>query len=275
MFLTRPSLYVFPSALALLTASVTAQALPTKERTLFTWNGTVDREVLLFIRGRNVETRASGQDASYAPQLELRDELPRFAGDIDIHKVDGRGNIEVVQQPSARNDFTAIVRVSDPRAGADRYRVVVSWAPVVEVRDSRDRDRDGNRDGGRDNDWNRGRDGGPERGRDWWERIGRRDRDAGVLSWRGDVDDVAEIRVQGRHVEYRVRSGDPMRDVRFDVQGAGLPRRPVELEVDVVRGRGSVTVVQQPDARNGYTAVLRVVDRKSGYGDYDFDLRWH
>ena len=61
MFLTRRSLYVFPSALALLPASATAQALPVKERTLFTWNGTVDREVLLYIRGRNVETRASGR----------------------------------------------------------------------------------------------------------------------------------------------------------------------------------------------------------------------
>lgn len=266
---------------AVLTFSAVANAEPpvrepsSSARTLFTWNGTVDREVLLVIRGRSVETRANGIDASFPARVEGRDDLPREFGDVRVHIADGRGSVEVVQQPTPRNDFTAIVRVMDPRSGADRYRVVASWQPVPMI-DPRDRDRDGDRD--RIDDWNRGRDrddrndngrGNDRRGDDRYD-----NRDAGRLSWRGEVDDVAEIRIQGRRVEFRSRSGQLLRDVRYDVRGSGLPRRNVMLELDVDRGRGSVEVVQEPSRFNGYAAVIRVVDRRSGYGLYDFDLRW-
>ena len=86
---------------------------------------------------------------------------------------------------------------------------------------------------------------------------------------------MAEIRLQGRRVEYRTRSGEPLRNVRVDLRGDGLPRRPITLALDVVKGRGSVIVVEQPNPSNGFTAILRVIDRRSGYGDYDFDLRWY
>ena len=331
MYFIRRMLVSVPAALGLFSSSAAplhaltpalTLASATADRTLFTWNGTVDREVLLFIRGRNIETRASGQDAAFAPQLEVRDELPRQAGDIDVHVADGRGAVEVMQQPSARNDYTALVRVRDPKSGSDRYRVIVSWSPSRDDRDARDGNwgRDRERAGDRDREGARDRDG--ERDRDVWDReqdrVGDRDargraddrddekwerkrerklehdrkrerkhgngglngrgttgRDEGQLSWRGDVDDVAEIRIQGRRVEYRTRSGEPLRNVRYDLRGDGLPRRPITLALDVVKGRGSVVVVEQPNPSNGFTAVLRVIDRRSGYGDYDFDLRWY
>lgn len=304
MQFTRRMLVSVPAALGLLsTVAAPLHALTPADRTLFTWNGTVDREVLLFIRGRSIETRASGQDASFAPRLEVRDELPRQAGDIDVHVADGRGSVDVVQQPSARNDFTALVRIRDPKSGSARYRVIVSWSPSRDDRDShdwdrdRDRERAGDRDreGARDrDDWDRDRD-RDARGRDddrdhkrkdkWkdeWKRgqdgrkaRGNVGRDEGQLSWRGDVDDVAEIRIQGRRVEYRTRSGEPLRNVRYDLRGDGLPRRPITLALDVVNGRGSVIVVEQPNQSNGFTAILRVIDRRSGYGEYAFDLRWY
>jgi hypothetical protein len=256
---------------------------PVAARTLFTWNGTVDREVLLVIRGRSVETRANGIDASFPARVDGRDDLPRELGDVQVHIADGRGSVEVVQQPTPRNDFTAIVRVVDPRSGADRYRVIASWQPVPML-DPRDRDRDGDRD--RIDDWNRGRgrDDRNDRGRDdsdrgsndrKGDRYDDRGRDAGRLSWRGAVDDVAEIRIQGRRVEFRSRTGQLLRDVRYDVRGTGLPRRSVMLELAVDRGRGTVEVVQEPNRFNDYAAIIRVIDRRSGYGQYDFDLRWY
>jgi hypothetical protein len=287
MSLLRQTLFALPATVGLLTAVAgPASALPQRDRTLFTWTGTVDREVMLVIRGRSVETRASGVDASFPSRVETRDDLPRDAGGVTVQLASGRGDVEVVQQPSARNDYTALVRVYDGRAGADKYRVVASWQPAFVPVDGRDRGRDSdiNNDRGRGND-DRDRDdrdrdnrGGDNRGRDDGDRYDRgrddRGRDAGRLSWRGDVDDVAEIRIQGRRVEYRTRSGQFLRDVHYDLRGAGLPRRPVSLALDVSRGRGSIEVVQQPNPLNGFTAVIRVVDRRAGYGDYDFDLRW-
>jgi len=141
---------------------------------------------------------------------------------------------------------------------------------------------------GRNDDWNndgdRGRSDNANRGRG---NDGRDDRAAGrgngrnvgrnsnLITWRGDVDDVVDIRIQGRQIEYRTRSGQVLRNVQADIAGGGLPRRAVTIEPDVVNGRGDVTVIQQPTARNGYTAVVRVEDHRGGYGRYDFDLRWY
>lgn len=289
-------------------AAVPAFALPVVERTLFTWNGRIDREVMIVVRGRNVETRAGGVDASFAPRLDVRDALPRQLGDVDVRLNGGRGSVEVVQQPSARNDYAAIVRVRDPRSGSDDYRVVVSWQGEDYAEDDRngnrdrdrdradidDRDRDRNKDRNKDRDKDRDRDrprddrgnngrgnggrddrGNNGRGNGGWDNRGGNGRDVGLVAWRGDVDDVVDIRIQGRRIEYRTRSGQELRNVRYDVRGNGLPRRPVTIELDVSRGRGDVIVVQQPNRSNDFTAIVRVVDRRSGYGDYNFDLRWY
>ena len=287
MLLLRRSLFVAPAALVIFGLSGNAaHALPPAgsvgsaagsagrlaERTLFTWNGTIDREVLIAIRGRTAETRASGIDASFPSRFDVRDDLPRENGLIAANLVSGRGTAEVVQQPSARNDFTALVRIVDARAGRDNYRLVVAWEPYNERRDDRRDDRRGDRDNDRDDDrWN-DRNGNRDRGGDG--NRGRNGRDDGRLSWRGDVDDVAEIRIKGRRVEFRSRSGEPVRNVRFDLRGAALPRHDVSLALDVARARGSVLVVQEPSARNGYTAIIRIIDRRGGYGNYEFNLDW-
>ena len=39
----------------------------------------------------------------------------------------GRGKITVQQQPTARNNYTAIVRIEDSKGGADRYRFNLAW----------------------------------------------------------------------------------------------------------------------------------------------------
>lgn len=279
---------VFTTVAVSFATPVVAHAFPDPERraerTLFTWSGTVDREVLIVIRGRQVETRAAGLDASFAPRLEVRDDLPRSMGAIEAALAEGRGEAEIVQQPSARNDFTAMVRVRDTRGGADRYRLVVAWRSTEIAdrggppfgggwgRDDRDDDRYGNRDRDRD------RDGRDDRWDDRWndrrDNRGRFGRDEGRFAWSGDVDDVVEIRIQGRRVEYRTRSGAPLRHERSNLRGAALPRREVNLELNVLRGRGSVVVVQEPNRRNDFTAIIRVIDKRGGYGDYDFDVRW-
>ena len=289
MFVHRRTQYVAPFALSVLLASpVFAQEAALalgppqnleRDRTLFMWNGTVDKEVVIQVNGRRVETRASGLDASFAPRLEQRDELPRGVGNVDAHMENGRGDVDVLQQPSARNDYTALVRIRDPRGGTDNYRVIVTWQPV-DVRYGGANDSRGDDDWNRDdrNRDDRNRDDGRNRDRIWvngrWEDRSRGGRDAGRLSWRGDVDDVSEIRIQGRRVEYLTRSGQPIRNDRIDVRGNPLPRRSVDLELDVSRGRGDVIVVQHPNARNGFTAIVRITDKRRGYGDYDFDLRW-
>jgi hypothetical protein len=215
------------------------------DRPLFTWTGRVDREVLIVVRGRDVSTR--GFDAHLPNRTRVNSALPRTSANVVVQLDDGRGDVEVIEQPSARNGYQAVLRVRDPRAGADRYRLTAYV-------DNRGDDVSGRRDDDRGNN--------------------RRNGGAGALIWSGRVDDVVDIQISGRRVDAITRSGVRASDVNANIRGGGLPNRNVNLRIDQRSGRGSISVVQQPSAWNGYTAIIRIYDRRSGAAYYDFTAYW-
>ena len=275
------------AALALsLTAAVTP-ASAQQQRSLFTWNGHVDREVLIVMRGRDVSTRAPNEERG-RERTRLDGVLPRAEGVVTVDVRGGRGDVDVVQQPSSRNDYTTIVRIRDERPGDDRYRVAAYWRPTS-YGDGRGNDRDGRYDERDDRrgrgGWGRGRDRNDDYDRDdrrgngggWGNgngRWGSGNGYSGAIAWRGQVDDVVEVRVQGRRVDYVTRSGATVRDVQTRVSGNGLPERDVSVTIRNSQGRGKIWVAQQPSARNGYTAVIRIQDPQGGFGYYDFQAAW-
>jgi hypothetical protein len=288
--------------LATVVAANVAHAAPI-DRQLFTWTGRVDREVYITMRGRDVRT--TGPDANLPNRARVNDPLPRGRGDVLVRMADGRGSVDVVEQPSARNGYTTTIRIRDPRSGADNYRVLAYWSGDDRF-DSRRDDRDdrSDRNDRRDDDrWGRNDDCGPNNnGRGGgWGRGGRqdcdyrpgngngnRDRDnrggyddrggnntSGALRWSGRVDDVVEIRISGRRVDAITRSGNRVDDVNSNIRGSGLPSRDVTLTLDRNAGRGSVQIIQQPSAWNGYTAVIRIYDPQGGASFYDFSAFWN
>ncbi len=257
-------------------------------RTLFTWSGTVDREAIIVMRGAYLDTQGDGFESFREARFRVSEALPRANGTVSIARADGRGDVEVIQQPSLFNGYTTRVRVRDRQSGADRYRLVVTWQGARDY-DRRDGDWDDRGGYGRDDDrggngrtddrggYGRGGDDRGGYGRDNDPRggaVGGDRRDAGALRWSGEVDAVAEIRIQGRRVEYVSRSGRSLYNVRFDVRGAGLPARDVPLDLRRFAGRGNVTISQYPRAWNGWTAVIKIDDSRGGTDAYDFDLRW-
>ncbi len=238
-------------------------------RTLFTWIGTVDQEAVIVMRGAFLETRGDGFGAFREARYRVNEALPRVNGSVSIARVDGRGDVQVIEQPSQFNGYVARIRVRDRQGGADRYRLVVTWEGV-RVHDRNDRDDDDRRGDGR---WDGGRDG--RDGRD-----GRRDdgfggrRDAGALRWSGAVDDVAEVRIRGRRVDFMARSGRPLYNVRYDVRGASMPDYALPLDLRRYSGRGNVYIAQYPREWNNWTTVIRIDDKRGGADGYDFDLRW-
>ncbi|WP_411282292.1 hypothetical protein [Gemmatimonas sp.] len=282
------------------------------DRALFTWTGRVDREVLIVVRGRDVRT--SGFDAALPNRTRVNSALPRTNANVVVRVNDGRGDVDVIEQPSAQNGYQAVLRVRDPRAGADNYRLT-AYVDDRYGRDSRDDvydrgqrngdevydRRDGDRDEERGNNgngggWGRGgrRDGEPfpgkgrGKGRDKDREKDRHDRDgghndrgrndqnggAGSLNWSGRVDDVVEIQISGRRVDAITRSGVRVSEVNSNMRGGGLPNRNVNLQIEQRSGRGSIAVVQQPSAWNGYTAIIRVNDSRAGAAYYDFVAYW-
>ena len=222
-----------------------AGALSAQQRALYAWNGRVDREVLLVMRGGNVDTRAGLGVGTDRGNFRVGADLPRTDGAVDVRVSRGRGAVDVVQQPSARNDYTAVVRVRDDADGAGDYQITTYWRPSNGSYGD---------NGGYANDGGHGDNGG-------YGGYGR--------------DDVTEIRIRGRRASTSTVSGRGTSDVRTSVSGGGLPDRGATVRVRTFDGRGSVRVAEQPSARNGYTAVLRVEDRQGGAGYYDLEASWY
>jgi hypothetical protein len=235
---------------------------------LFEWNGSVDREVQITMRGNRVWTNNVGATESGRYNARPFGNIPRQNGQVVVQVMNGRGDVDVIQQPSAQNGYSTTVRIRDPRSGSDRYRVVAYYEGYsggdVYGRDDRSHGRRGDemRRRGDDDD----RDGNYDRNR------GGQSGNT-VMHWTGNVDDLLEIRMQNGQLLYRTLRGNQPTGMRAN-QAGSMPNGNATMSVVQRSGRGTVSVVQQPSAWNGYTTVLRVEDPQNGYGYYDFDLVW-
>jgi hypothetical protein len=97
---------------------------------------------------------------------------------------------------------------------------------------------------------------------------------SGTVAWSGVIDGVDEVIISGSSASVRHMNGNSPREVRASFS-APVPRSPVSVALLSTNGRGTITIVQQPSAANGYTTIVRLDDSAKG-GDkrYEFTLRW-
>jgi len=200
------------------------------------WSGEVDGIADLIIQRDRVDVRNISGSPVRDDAFNVRDELPRRDVTVRANRRDGRGDVNVIQQPTNRNNYTAIVRINDPRAGSDRYFIEVNWGDETPP-------------------------------------IGTPGFGNGKINWRGRVDDTVDITVRQNRVTARAISGAPLRDDDSNVREA-LPRRGVEVSVNRRDGRGEVNVIQQPSNLNDYTAVIRIRDGRAGNDFYSVEIDW-
>jgi hypothetical protein len=101
---------------------------------------------------------------------------------------------------------------------------------------------------------------------------GSRGGDKGKCTIEVEVDDEAEVEVNGDQGRIRTLSGQPATWRRMECSDP-LPRNPVEFEFKGIDGRGDVALVRDPRQNRG-TAVVRIRDSKGGREGYTFDLEW-
>lgn len=234
------------AALAAACIALVAMPVRAQQRVLLDWSGRVDSVARITIQGGGAHVSLVGSEDNGAGELRVRNELPHRDGTITVQVAEGRGDVDVVQQPQADNDYTAIVRIRDHSGGADRYHLTALWTPGTRTSEvagevlPRRRDLDV--------------------------------RDVGLLHWSGDVDKTVVVRWRGDRAMLQTVDGATARNVRADVAGIGLPARDVNLRIVQREGRGNIVIEQQPSSGNDYTAVIRINDPQDGYGHYDFDV---
>lgn len=67
----------------------------------------------------------AGQPATWT-RFECSGPMPYRMSDFRFRGIDGRGNVRLVQDPR-NNNSTAVIRVEDPRSGAEGYTFEVEW----------------------------------------------------------------------------------------------------------------------------------------------------
>ena len=91
------------------------------------WRGRVDQTANIVISGTEVESQDAAGTGLSNVSFDINGYLARRSGSVTASKRNGRGTVRIIQQPSWDNDFTAIVQVFDPGAGADNYEIEINW----------------------------------------------------------------------------------------------------------------------------------------------------
>ena len=184
----------------------------------------VDNEVEVAVRGDMVDIRTiSGADARDAGS-ECNAPLPdRDVAGFRFENIESRGEVRLIEEPSRRNRFAAIVHIRDGQGGEWRYHLRISWAMPGRdsdrppARRSDDLDRPPARRG---DDFDRPR--GPEGGFSWNNVLNFR----GVGRGRATTNDSGEMRLgevsididRGGKMMARFRSEDRGRPLSFTGQ---------------------------------------------------------
>ena len=95
----------------------------------------------------------------------------------------------------------------------------------------------------------------------------------GRVRWRGTVDDEVQLVIKNNSLETRTISGQTYSNATYNFTSA-LPNRRVNVEVTRRKGRGRVTVLQQPARENDFTTVIQILDKDGGARDYDVEIYW-
>jgi hypothetical protein len=258
----------------------------------------VDLTMELSVQGDMVRYRFEGQrprdDGSEYSQPIPRAVFSRF----DLEQKDGRGEIVLLEKPSAENDYTAKLRISDSRGGDDRYHARLSWewttaAPAAAPSSGSASSGPGSPSSGRSRVLSRHIEDllAAEAGTEVSEaassplpgaELRSSDNDPsrynssneGLFEFRGQVDGSVLFRIRADRVFAEAESGGPVEVERFSFSQP-LPLAAVaEVSVDQRDGRGEVVLLERPWQGNDFTAVIRVTDSRGGDDRYHFRLQW-
>jgi hypothetical protein len=92
------------------------------------WSGTVEGRVRVTIQGGAAISEAvtgrgvTGERADFLRPLPARSDLSAVA-----KKLRGRGDVQILEIPSDKNNYRLVFEIHNPEGGADNYEIEVDW----------------------------------------------------------------------------------------------------------------------------------------------------
>lgn len=112
------------AAICGLSAIKTAQA---QGRPGMSWSGRVDQDTIIYIHQDKARTDTITGHTTDHIRTDFWAPLPDRPVRVFLFNRQGRGFIQVIQQPSLDNGFTAAVEIRDPQAGHGNYNFTLGW----------------------------------------------------------------------------------------------------------------------------------------------------
>jgi len=218
----------------------------------------VDGEAFLYVQGTNLKYLPLSGGPLQDKGTNYTQGIPRAVfSSFNVAKIAGRGTIDLYEEPNPKNDYTAVIRVTDKNPGSELYHIRLNWSwnpanPTQPLGGRAGRPLDN-----RDND-----PGDYRRGRE------------GSFQFRGTVDDVTVLRINSDRVRAEDLAGRPLRGDQFSFSQPLPYERVRTIQIVDVEGRGDVELVEKPWEGNKFTAVVIISDPQRGASSYSFRLAW-
>jgi hypothetical protein len=144
------------------------------------------------------------------------------------------------------------------------------WREIQRSVDDINREIGGNNNGG---GWGNGNGNGNGNG-GWGNNNGGNYNNAlGKARWRGTVDKEVHLVLRNNNIQTNIFDGQDYGAGTYNFTSA-MPNSNVQVYVNKKKGRGNVTVIQQPDRGNDFTTIIKVLDGDGGAKEYDVEIYW-
>lgn len=92
------------------------------------WSGRVDGRLRVVVEGGRAHSEVISGAPIIGERADFSRSLPaRNNPNATVRKVRGRGRVEIVEYPSARNGYRLVFEIADSDGGADNYEIEVGW----------------------------------------------------------------------------------------------------------------------------------------------------
>jgi hypothetical protein len=91
------------------------------------WRGRVDDRVQIYVQGSDTTSKLVTGAPVANGVFNFTSPLPQRPVTVNLRKLKGRGSVEIIQQPSRNNGFTAVIEIFDSKGGAEDYEFEITW----------------------------------------------------------------------------------------------------------------------------------------------------
>jgi hypothetical protein len=91
------------------------------------WRGRVDDRVQIHVQGSDATSKLITGVPVANGVFNFTSPLPQRNVMVNLRKLKGRGSVEIIQQPSRNNGFTAVIGIFDSKGGSEDYEFEITW----------------------------------------------------------------------------------------------------------------------------------------------------